>query len=102
MIPRRTRQTLRLHLENVREKEEIRVAWMGVEEVMRLTSARSGHGQGVSRGGFIESRLFGDDGEHGLGGVRMREHQRLTFTTWNPADGVHRAISVNNFVTHTV
>lgn len=30
----------------------------------------------------------------------MREHRRLTFTTWHPADGPHRAISFNSFATH--
>jgi hypothetical protein len=35
-----------------------------------------------------------------LRSVPLREHRRLTFTTWHPADGMHRAISVDSFATH--
>ena len=32
--------------------------------------------------------------------VSLREHWRLTFTAWHPADRLHRAISVDSFGAH--
>ena len=34
--------------------------------------------------------------------VLLREHRRLTFTAWHPADGLHRAVSVDSFATHAL